>query len=115
MTPKPLDVLKKGLNLLQHRVKARREEIQARLVEKKSISSQDETWLNGEANLTHEHQVLDALEEASDYETGFGQLNEVQKAVVKNLQEVAGDLPKTAGKKRKHVCFHDFQFLHDND
>lgn len=112
MALKPLDVLKKGLKLLQHRLKARQEEIQARLVEKKSISSQN---VDGKANLTHEQQVLDALEEASDYERGFGQLDEVQKAVIRNLQEVAGDLPKTAGKKRKCTCSCNFHFPHNND
>jgi hypothetical protein len=62
--------------------------------------------------LTHEQQVLEALEEASDYETGFGQLDEVQKAVGRNLQEVAGDLLKTAGKKQKRTCSYDFHFPH---
>jgi hypothetical protein len=114
MAQKPLDVLKKGLNLLHRRVKARREEIQARLAEKKSISSQDEIWLDGEANLTHEQQVLDTLEEASDYERGFGRLNEVEKGMVKKLQEVAGDIAKTAGRKRKCVCSCDFEFPHND-
>ena len=109
MTLTPLDVLKNGLKLLQRRVKARKEEIQARLAEKKSISSQDEEWLDGEANLIDEQQVLDALDDASDYERGFGRLNDVQKGVVRKLQEVAGNLTKTAGKKRKHACSCDFQ------
>ena len=66
MALKPLDVLKKGLKLLQHRVKAKREEIQARLADKKSISSQEEKWLDNEANLVDEQQVLDTLEKASE-------------------------------------------------
>ena len=111
MALKPLDVLKKGLKLLQHQFKDRQEAIQARLAEKKSISSHDEKWLDGEANLTDEQQVLDTLEEASDYERGFDQLNEVQKGVVKKLREVAGDLTKTAGKKQKCVCSCDFSYL----
>ena len=49
MAQKPLDVLKTGLELLQNRYKARREEIQGRLAEKKSVSSQDEKWLDGVA------------------------------------------------------------------
>jgi hypothetical protein len=111
----PLDVLKNGMKILQHRVKARREEIQARLAEKKSISSQDEEWLDGEANLIDEQHVLDTLENASDYERGFGQLDEVQKVVVRKLQEVASDLTKTVGKKRKRACSCDFQIPHNND
>ena len=111
MALKPLDVLKKGLKLLQRRFKDRQEAIQARLAEKKSISSHDKKWLDGEANLTDEQQVLDTLEEASDYERGFDRLNEVQKGVVKKLREVAGDLTKTAGKKWKCVCSCDFPYL----
>jgi len=115
MTPKPLDVLKKGLKLLQCRFKARREKIQAQLAEKKPISPQDEEWLDGEANLTDEQQILEALEEASDYEEAFGRLNEVQKGVVKKLQEVAAGLTKTAGKKRKRESSRNFQIPHNND
>jgi hypothetical protein len=115
MTKTPLDVLKNGMKLLQCRVKARKEEIQARLAAKKSISSQDETWLDGEANLIDEQLILDALEKAPDYETGFGQLDEVQKGLVKKLREVAGDLAKTAGKKRKRACSCIFWIPHNND
>lgn len=114
MTLKPLDVLKKGLKLLQHRFKARRETIQARIAEKKSISSEDEKWLDGEANLTDEHQVLDVLERASNYESGLGQLNEGQKGVVNKLREVAGDLTKIAGKKRKRACSCNLHIPYNN-
>jgi hypothetical protein len=108
MALKPLDVLKKGLKLLQRRVKAKREEIQARLADKKSISSQEEKWLDNEANLVDEQQVLDTLEKASDYERGFGRLDDGQKDMVRRLREMAGDLAKTVGKKRKRACPCDF-------
>ena len=68
MTLKPLDVLRKGLRILQTQVKVRKKEIQAQLAEKRSISSQEEKWLDNEANLMDEQQVLEALKKASDYE-----------------------------------------------
>jgi hypothetical protein len=63
----------------------------------------------------HEQQVLDALKKASNYERGFDQLDEVQKAVIKNLQEVADDLSKIAGKKQKCICSYNFHFWYNND
>ena len=57
----PLEVQKKGLKTLQAQVKAKKEKLQAQLHEKKSISSLDEKWLDNEANLVDEQQVLEAL------------------------------------------------------
>ena len=85
MTLKPLDVLRKGLRILQTQVKVRKKEIQAQLAEKRSISSQEEKWLDNEANLMDEQQVLEALKKASDYERGLSQLDEVKKGVVRKL------------------------------
>ncbi|KAF8230396.1 hypothetical protein L208DRAFT_1400622 [Tricholoma matsutake] len=101
MPLKPLEVLKKGLKILQDQVKAKKEKLQAQLHAKKSISSLDENWLDNEANLVDEQRVLDALENASDYERGCERLDETQKGVVRRLREVAGDLSKAVGKKRK--------------
>jgi len=66
-----IEVLRKGLQILKNRVKAKKEALQAQLAEKKSISSQDEQWLDHDANLVDEEWVLKALENASDYEQGF--------------------------------------------
>ncbi|KAF8219758.1 hypothetical protein L208DRAFT_1417721 [Tricholoma matsutake] len=101
MPLKPLEVLKKGLKILQDQVKAKKEKLQAQLHVKKSISSLDENWLDNEANLVDEQRVLDALENASDYERGCKRLDETQKGIVRRLREVAGDLSKAVGKKRK--------------
>jgi len=68
MTLKALEVLKRGLKILQAQVKAKKEKLQAQLHERKSISSHDEKWLDNEANLVDEQQALDALENALDYE-----------------------------------------------
>lgn len=82
MPLKPLEVLKKGLKILQDQVKAKKEKLQAQLHVKKSISSLDENWLDNEANLVDEQQVLDTLENASDYERGCERLDETQKGVI---------------------------------
>jgi hypothetical protein len=103
MTLKALEVLKKELKILQAQVKAKKEKLQAQLHERKSISSHDEKWLDNEGNLVDEQRVLDALENASDYERGLERLDDVQKGAVKRLREVAGDLSKVVGKKRKRT------------
>jgi hypothetical protein len=69
------------------------------LAEGKSISLQDENWLDHNANFVDEQLVLEALENASDYERGLERLDEEQKSVVRKLWEVAGNLAKMAGKK----------------
>jgi hypothetical protein len=101
MPLRPLEVLKKGLKILQDRVKAKKEKLQAQLHVKKSISSLDENWLDNEANLVDEQWVLDTLENVSDYKSGCKRLDKTQKGVIRRLQEVAGDLSKVVGKKWK--------------
>jgi hypothetical protein len=114
MPPKPLEILKKGLGVLQSQFKSKKEQLQARLAEQKSISSQDERWLDNEANLVDEQQVLEVLEKASDYERGFGRLDNAQKGVVRKLQEAAGDIIKAVEKKRKRTLPSRFdQFIGD--
>lgn len=50
----PLEVLRKGLKVLENQVKPRKEALQAQLAGRKSISSQDEQWLDHDANLVDE-------------------------------------------------------------
>ena len=104
MTLKALDVLQNGLKKLEKQVNTRKKELETRLAEKKSITSQDEKWLDQEANFVDEQQVLDALEKASDYERGLEHLDDKQKGLVRKLREMAGDLAKVVGKKRKRAC-----------
>jgi hypothetical protein len=101
-----LEALKKGLKILQTQVKSRKDALQARLEERKSISSEDERWLDHDANLVDEQQVLDTLEEVSDYERGVGKLNDAQKGALGRLREVVGDIVKSVGKKRKNMCIY---------
>ena len=111
MALRPLEVLRKGLKILDNRNKAKEEALRAQLAEKKSISSQDERWLDCDANLVDEQRVLETLENASDYERGFARLDGEQKDVVRKLQEAAGNLSRAVGKKRKRASilswFHD--------
>jgi hypothetical protein len=85
MALKPLEILKKGLKALQKKVQSKKDQLQAHLTEKQSISSQDGDWLNHEANLVDEHWIIDALECTSDYEKGLERLNKMDKGVVKKL------------------------------
>ena len=103
MVLKILEVLQKGLKVLKTQVKSRKEALQARLADRKSISSQDKRWLDYDANFVDEQQILEALENASDYECAFANLDDEQQGVVRKLQEAAGDLSKVIGKKRKRA------------
>ena len=103
MASKLLEVLQKGLKTLTDRIKIKKEALQAQVAECQSISSQDEQWLDHDANLVDEQRVLEILEDASDYERGFARLDEQQKGLVEKLHEAAGDLSKVVGKKRKRV------------
>jgi hypothetical protein len=103
MVLKPLDILRKGLEVLTNRVKSRKDVLQARLAKKKSISPEDEQWLDYDANLVDEQRILEALENASDYGEGLARLGDEQRNIVKKLHEAAGDLSKVVGKKPKRA------------
>jgi hypothetical protein len=100
-----LDTLKKGLKILKKTVQARKLKLEAQLAERKSISREDEDWLDNEASFIDEQRVIDTLEEASDYEKQLLKLNDAEKVCIKKLREAAGDLPKVAGKKRKGILY----------
>ncbi|TFK32883.1 hypothetical protein BDQ12DRAFT_670743 [Crucibulum laeve] len=58
MAPKPLDILKKGFTNLQKHVKGRKDKLEARQAQNKSISSLDERWLDNEASVIDERLVI---------------------------------------------------------
>ena len=103
LKPLQVDVLRKGLEVLTICTKSRKEALQAQLAEQKSISPEDEQWLDFDANLVDEQHVLETLEDASDYEEGFTRLGDEQKEIVRKLCEAAGDLSKAVGKKQQHA------------
>ncbi len=105
MVPMPsLELLKKGLSVLESQVKERSGRLKALLAANKPISSEDEQWLDCEANLVDELQVVEVLEQATDYQKALETLNDMQKSIVMKLREAGGEFPKLAGKKRKRVC-----------
>jgi hypothetical protein len=112
MAPKPLDILKKGLDKFSKKIKNRREALNAKLSRRETISSADEQWLDHEANTVDEDRILHELEAASDYERGFERLDEGGKAIVEKLRVWAGELVKVAGKKRKRMNFCIPQEMH---
>ena len=58
MTSKKLEALQKGLKTLTDHVKMKKEVLQAQLAKKKSISAEDEHWLDFDTNLVDEHVVF---------------------------------------------------------
>lgn len=87
MASKPLDILKKGLLKLENSFKTKKEQLEAKLSRQESISSDDEWWLDNEANIINEQCVIDTLESSSNYEWGLEHLDEAGKAIVKKLRE----------------------------
>jgi len=67
MVLQPLEILRKGLKVLTNHIKLRKDTLQAQLAEARSISSEDEQWLDYDANLVDEQCILDALEDAPDW------------------------------------------------
>ena len=57
MPLKPVEVLRKGLDIVTNHIKSRKEALQAQLAEEGSISSKDEQWLDHDANLVDELRV----------------------------------------------------------
>jgi len=91
MAPKPLDILKKGLEKFSNSIKTQKDVLTLKLSCQESISSADEWWLDFEANTVDEEHILNDLEKASDYERGLERLDTDGKAIVKRLRGLAGD------------------------
>ena len=99
----PLSVLRKGLDMLKQQVQMRKTDPEAKLRQKEKLTEVDEEWLDNDGNVIDEQRVLETLEAASDYERGFEGLDKADKGVVRRLHELAGDLGKVVGNKRKHM------------
>jgi hypothetical protein len=109
----PLQILKKGLVILERQIKEKRDKLTSQL---SPLSPEEEEWLDNGGNTIEEVYAIDALENASDYNRAYDKLGDKYKAAVFRLQEVAGDVIKVAGKKRASKWFiHSvFVFLSDN-
>jgi hypothetical protein len=100
MSPTPLKILKQGLKSFSQKIKERKDKLNAKLKQSKTLSPADEEWLDNQANVVIEQQILEQLESASDYDRGLACLDNKGKAIVKKLREWAGELPvKLVGNK----------------
>jgi hypothetical protein len=104
MAPKPLDLLKKRLAKFSNRIKDRKDKLTTKLSQNEKISPAEEQCLDNKANTVEEQCVLDALEEASDYERGVERLDENGKNIVKKLREWAGGQMAGNKQKRTKIC-----------
>ncbi|KAF9493777.1 hypothetical protein BDN71DRAFT_1508271 [Pleurotus eryngii] len=96
-----LPVLKRGLEILQHATRNRKEELQTRIQQKKPITEEEEIWLDGKGNNVDGEALIGLLESARDYATTFTALDESQQAVAQRLRD-AGTV-KPPGNKCKHM------------
>ena len=103
MTSKPLDILKKGLEVLKREVHSRKTKLEACLRQKEKLSIEDEEWLDHEGNTVDAEMVCDMLEAASDYERGIEGLDNMGRGLVLKLRELSGEAKKITSQKRKSM------------
>ena len=101
----PLVTIQNGLKKLESQHKEKKERLLTLLKEKKTISKEDQNWLDGAGNLVDEVRILEVLEKAPDYKTGLGQLNPSNRVVVEVLKKLGdGGESMQVGGKWKHKC-----------
>ena len=103
MAPKAIELLKRGLNILEATFASRKSQLLARRADNKSITSEDERWLDEEGNLIEEHVAVDALENAPNFDKAVKVLLETQQAAVNRLRGIALKEEKPTGGKRKRT------------
>ena len=105
---KPIDTLKKGLTKLRDQVREWKARLTAKLRAGDSISENDQEWLDGKGNLIDEEQVVETLDDASDYEHGLQRLGSEDKIIAQQLQKLSGggksDAPSK--KRKRRLIFH---------
>ncbi|KIK79334.1 hypothetical protein PAXRUDRAFT_16383 [Paxillus rubicundulus Ve08.2h10] len=87
---KRVDVLKEGLSKLHNQIWDRKTKLEIELKAGQIISEADQDWLDGDGNLVDDERVVEALDNASDYEQGLEGLNSQDKLIVEKLQKLAG-------------------------
>ena len=102
ITPRTLDILKKGLAALEKQVKEKHSQLASRISAGQPISAEEEEWLDNGGNLVDEVHAVDTLEKASNYEKAYNGLDDKYKAALLRLQKLAkGVKVAVAGNKRK--------------
>jgi hypothetical protein len=102
MSKKPqVEILRLGLTQLKEQIKLQKDELLLRLSKAECISEDEENWLDNEANLIDEEEVVSLLEKAPDYERALELLTTQQKIAVERLEKLGGI--KTLSNKRKRT------------
>ena len=106
-SPSMIDILKKGLKALKKGIASRKTRLEADLKAGKTISAEDEEWLDhGAGNLIDEERVVDFLDNESDYERGLERLDVKDRGIVQELISCGGGDKEAPSKKRKRTSFH---------
>ena len=83
--------LQGGLSKLKETVKKQKESLLSQVQEQQKIS-EDEDWLNQEANFVDEEALVDMLENASDYVHTVSKLDPKQKPLLESLIELGSGI-----------------------
>lgn len=67
----------------------RKDDLQAQLARTEKISSEDEAWLNNDANHVEEEALVNDLQGAEDYDAALQKLTSAQKEMTENLRRLA--------------------------
>ena len=83
----PIDYLWKGLKKLESQHQGRKEKLLAELKAKKTISEDDQEWLDGAANFVDEECIIEALESEADYESAMRTLSASNQVIFDKLMK----------------------------
>ena len=100
----PIDYLWKGLKKLESQHQGRKEKLLAELKAKKTISEDDQEWLDGAANFVDEECIIEALESEADYESAMRTLSASNQVIFDKLMKLASGGDGENGRKWKCEC-----------
>jgi hypothetical protein len=105
-----LEILEKGLSVLENSVNQHTDALTAQLAIGEKISDEDSAWLDNTANLVEEQSLVARLQESSDFEDTLLNLDPKDISLVEKLKVLAGPgaaavAKVTINNKRKSVCF----------
>ncbi|RPD53203.1 hypothetical protein L227DRAFT_405175 [Lentinus tigrinus ALCF2SS1-6] len=83
-----LTELRKALSLLEKQVASRKACLEASLAKKETLTSEDEAWLDHDANLVDERYALDVLSCAPNHDAALAELTLEQKEAVARLEKL---------------------------
>ena len=104
MSNPQVEILKRGLKILEKEAEAHKKKLGATQVSKGSLSEEDEQWLDTTGNFVDEVYVIDFLKNVPDYKKSLEKLEEKHKDTVLRLQEAARDVKWPTTKKHNHKC-----------